>query len=447
MRLFSCVVALFFAAVAGGCGAGHSASNLSSTSSSGSSGSSSSSGASASIVPLSAETGNNTSAANSFQTQSNGNLGAGNVSKVNLHSLLYSGASTKIFVQYLLWFGQSDHMNVGYTSNNATEVQNQIDDMASRGIDGVIIDWYGPNNAIDQATQLVMQQAEQHPGFQFAIMVDAGAIGASSQGGSPQQTLTQIMQYAEQKYFSSSAYMKINGQPVVTNFNIDLQYQIDWNAVNAALPTAPRYMFQNNDGFTHPLSDGSYSWVMPTVGDYGLGYLQNFYQTGLAFSNLETMGATYKGFNDSLASWGSDRVMEQQCGQTWLQTFQQINSQYSAQNQLPYLQLVTWNDYEEGTEIESGIDNCFSLNASLSGTTLGWTISGDENTIDHYAVYASPDGNNLQQIATVQPGTYSVNLCSAGVPAGTTQVFVQAVGKPSMANRMPGAVAFSGGCS
>jgi len=448
MRCIKFVLVLCVAAVAVGCGAGHPAStpNSSTTSGSGSSGTSSSSSASGTVVPLSAETGNNTSAANSFTNQSNGNLGANNVSKVNIHSLLYSGATTKIFVQYLMWFGQADHMNIGYTSNNAAQVQNQINDMVSRGIDGVIIDWYGPNNAIDQATQLVMQQAEQHPGFQFAIMVDAGAIGASSSGGSPQQTLIQLMQYVEQKYFPSSAYMNIGGQPVVTDFNIDLQYQVDWNAVNAALPTKPRYLFQDNGGFTHTLSDGSYSWVMPQVGDYGLGYLQNFYQTGMAFSNLETMGATYKGFNDTLASWGSDRIMDQQCGQTWLQTFQQINSLYSAQKQLPYLQLVTWNDYEEGTEIESGIDGCFSLNASVSGSTLEWTISGDESTVDHYAVYASPDGNNLQQIAQVQPGTHSVDLCSAGVPSGTTQVFVQAVGKPSLANRMPGPVAFSGGC-
>jgi hypothetical protein len=139
--------------------------------------------------------------------------------------------------------------------------------------------------------------------------------------------------------------------------------------------------------------------------------------------------------------------MDQQCGQTWLQTFQQINSQYSAQKQLPYLQLVTWNDYEEGTEIESGIDNCFSLSASMSGTTLAWTIGGDESTIDHYAVYASPDGNNLQQIAKTQPGTHSVDVCSASVPSGTKQLFVQAVGKPSIANRMPGPVVYGGGCS
>jgi hypothetical protein len=44
--------------------------------------------------------------------------------------------------------------------------------MVSRGIDGVIIDWYGPDNSIDQATQLVTTQAENHPGFTFAIMID-----------------------------------------------------------------------------------------------------------------------------------------------------------------------------------------------------------------------------------------------------------------------------------
>src|SRR5579862_5349644 len=85
------------------------------------------------------QTANNTSAANSFPSQSNGNLGANNVSKVNLHTLLYPGATTKILAQYLLWFGQSNHMNVGYNSNDATQVQRQVTDMISRGIDGVII--------------------------------------------------------------------------------------------------------------------------------------------------------------------------------------------------------------------------------------------------------------------------------------------------------------------
>src|SRR5579863_2173148 len=176
------------------------------------------------IVPtttLAAQTSNNTSAANGFASQSNGNRGAGNVSKVDVHTLLYSGATTKVYAHMMLWFGGTNHMSVGYNSNSAAQVHSQITDMISRGINGVIIDWYGPNNAIDQATRLVMAEAETHPGFTFAIMVDQGAIEWDSCAGcTPQQALVSLLQYVEQTYFTSPAYMTIQGQPVVTNFNI-----------------------------------------------------------------------------------------------------------------------------------------------------------------------------------------------------------------------------------
>jgi len=396
---------------------------------------------------ISALTANNTSASSTFANQSNGNLGANNVSKVNVHSLLYSGAATQVLAQLLLWFGDSNHMNVGYNSNDAAQVHRQIVDMISRGIDGVVVDWYGPNNSIDQATQLVMREAEKHSGFSFAIMIDAGAIGANAcDECSPQQILTNLMQYVEQNYFPSKAYLNVNGQPVVTNFNIDYAYDIDWARVSNAVKTPPRYLFQDNVGFSHAMSDGSFSWVMPWASDYGLGYLSNFYYTGLSFADKKTMGAAYKGFNDSLASWGSGRVMNQQCGQTWLQTFSQVNSLYSSQMQLPYLQLVTWNDYEEGTEIESGIDSCFSLQASIAENSLQWATSGDESTIDHYSIYASQDGEDLAKLTDLATGTRSVDLCSLKLPAGSYQLFIQAVGKPSMANRMPAPVSYTAGC-
>src|SRR5229473_7398484 len=225
------------------------------------------------VVPtttLTAQKANNTSAANSFASQTNGNSGAGNISKADVHSLLYSGATTKVYAHLMVWFGGSNHMNVGYSSTDSAQVHNQITDMISRGINGVIIDWYGPGSSTDQATQLVMAEAEKHPGFTFAIMVDQGAIyWDSCTGCTPQQALISQLQYIEQKYFPSPAYMTQQGRPVVTNFDIDLVYAIDWNAVNAALSTKPAFIFQNNDGFSHVLSSGSYSWVMPTTTDYG----------------------------------------------------------------------------------------------------------------------------------------------------------------------------------
>ena len=402
------------------------------------------------VVPtttLSAQISNNTSAAYGFGNQSNGNRGAGNVSKLDVHSLLYAGATTKVYASLMLWFGQSNHMNIGYSSSDPGQIQRQVEDMISRGIDGVIIAWYGPDNSIDQATKLLMAAAENHPGFTFAIMIDHGAIEWDSCGGcNPQQALTAQMQYLEQTYFHSPAYMTIQGQPVVTNFDIDLNYTIDWNVLNAALSTHPLFLFQNNSGFTHTLSAGSYSWVMPTTTDYGAAYLSSFYSIGMSLPAEQTVGATYKGFNDTLASWGSNRIMKQQCGQTWLNTFSELNRFYNSGKQLPALQLVTWNDYEEGTEIESGIDNCVTLSATVAANALQWTILGDENTVDHYTVYISSDGQNLMSLTDMSSGVHSLNLCGFPVPSGDYALYVQAVGQPSIANQMSGAVSYSPTC-
>jgi hypothetical protein len=402
------------------------------------------------VVPtttLTAQTSNNTSAANSFSTQTNGNSGTGNVSKVDVHSLLYSGATSKVYAHLVLWFGGSNHMNVGYSSADAVQVHKQITDMISRGVDGVILDWYGPNNSIDQAARLVMAEAESHPGFTFAIMIDQGAIKWDScPGCSPQQALINQLQYVEQTYFPSPAYMRQQGRPIVTNFAIDDSYTVDWPTVNAALSTQPLFLFQNTDGFTHLLSDGSYSWVMPTTNDYGKSYLTSFYDTGMPYTKEQTVGAAYKGFNDSLAAWGSGRIMGQQCGQTWLQTFSEINNLYNSGKQLSALQLVTWNDYEEATEIESGINNCFSLSSTVAGASLQWTVKGNLSTVDHYVAYISTDGQNLMPLANVNAATSSVNLCSYPMPNGSYTLYVQAVGKPSIMNQMSGPVTFSASC-
>jgi len=399
------------------------------------------------IVPtttLKAETSNNTSTADTFAAQTNGNLGAGNVSKVDIHSLLYPGANTKVIAHFMPWWGDKRHINVGYSSHDPAQIHRQITDMISRGIDGVIIDWYGSADYTDLTAKLVMAEAEQHPGFTFAIMVDKGALQLSAcQGCTPQQTLIQQVQYVEQTYIPSSAYMRISGRPMITNFDIDLHYTIDWNAVQAATSTNPDLVFQHASGFTHAVSEGSYAWVIVNVSDFGMSYLSKFYKAGLAVPQEEAFGGVYKGFNDTLASWGENRIMSQQCGQTWLQTFSQINSFYNSGKPLANVQLVTWNDYEEGTEIESGIDNCVTASASLAGTALQWKITGNESTVDHYVVYISTDGKNLMPLNTMAAGSRSLDLGTYSLAAGSYTAFVQAVGKPTMKNQMSGAVKYT----
>jgi hypothetical protein len=401
---------------------------------------------------LTAEITGNTSAAITFGTQPNGNTGLSNVSKVETRTLLYPGATTKIFAHFMAWFGQPSHMDVGYTSSDPAQVKRQVSDAISRGISGFIEDWYGEKNTMPNATAFALKaEAESRNGdFVFAVMEDGGAL--KNCNGTPGCDLTGQMitdlAYAYNNFETSPAYMRIDGRPVVFFFDPDRYGNLDWARVVANVPGNPLLVFQNSGGFTHAQSNGSISWVIidkTDANDWSQSYLSNFYSVGIAHPAGHAFGATYKGFNDTLADWTLNRIINQNCGQTWLSTFSEIGKHYSAASQLESLQVVTWNDYEEATEIESGIDNCVAVTASVSGDQFTWSVSGDESTIDHYATFVSTDGENLMTLPDVPAGAHSLDLSSYHFAQGSYSLYVKAVGKPSFKNQMSNRVNYSPG--
>ncbi|HEU4416727.1 MAG TPA: PKD domain-containing protein [Candidatus Angelobacter sp.] len=217
-------------------------------------------------------------------------------------------------------------------------------------------------------------------------------------------------------------------------------YTIDWTRVRAGVAGNPLFIFRNGSGFTKAQSGGAFSWVEPTTvsatNPMALNYLDNYYSTALTFPTEYSTGSGYKGFNDTLASWGSNRIIGQQCGQTWLRSLAEAGKYYSATKQMFGIQLVTWNDYEEGSEFESGIDNCVAVSASVTGTVVSWTITGQMNTVDHFRVFASQDGENLMWLADEATTVTSLDLQTFALNSGNYSVFVQAIGKPSLTNKM-----------
>ena len=400
---------------------------------------------------LTAETGNNTSAADSFVAQTNGNTKAGNVSKASIRSLLYPGSTTKLFAHLVAWFGGSGHMNVGYRSDDPAQVHRQVEDMISRGIQGAIIDWYGAGNTtVNNASILVKQEAEAHAGqFQFVIMEDGGALfeaAVANQCDVTDQLLSDL-NYIATQFETSSAYLQINGRPAVFFFGVDTYY-VDWSRVQASAANHPLLIFQGRDGLQRTISDGAFQWVNIDSGnpfDPELAPQDAFYSAA-ATSSRVSFGSAYKGFDDTLAIWGTNRFIYQGCGATWLATFNEISKFYSADHQLPGLQLVTWNDYEEGTAIESGVDNCVYLSPSIGGASLSWAIAGgDESTIDHYTVFISSDGQNLAKLADVPSGTHSFDLAQLKLTPSTYVLFVKAVGRASFQNKMSPAISYHPG--
>lgn len=368
------------------------------------------------------------------------------ISRVPLRSLLYPGATTKIYVRMMPWFGDNRHIQVGYRSDDRQQVASQVADMMARGIDGAVVDWYGPGDSMtSRSTELLLKESEAR-GFQFAVSVDGGPLkSCQKRGCDVNGQLLSELQYAEKNFEGSSSYIRWQGRPVVFFFDAE-KYPIDWQQIRQSLRLSPLFVFRNSGAFDNPNSDGAFSWVAPETAKpndpEGLQYLERFYSRAQRASGKFAMGSVYKGFDDSRASWGQGRRIPENCGQTWLDTFAEINRFYSASRQLPAVLIVTWNDYEEGTAIEPGVGCPASINARMSGSKLTWNFNGNRNTLNRFIIFDSTDRRHLVQLGETGPDANSFDLRRQNLGQGEHWFYVKAQGKPSTLDAMSGPVEY-----
>ncbi len=388
---------------------------------------------------LRAETGNNTSAADGFRGLPNGNAPAGNVSKLPLRSLLYDGARTRIWVRYMPWWGDKGHIDIGYRSDDRAQVSRQVADMVSRGITGAIVDWYGPRQERKNTSTLHLMREGEAQGLQFALSYDKGSLKDCTGGCDMTAHMIADLSYAYRTFEQLPAYMQINGRPALFFFGLE-KAPVDWQRLRVSLPGRPLLFFRNSGAFNNHDDDGGYSWVAPEAvkpGDeISLEYLQRFYRAAREHPDKLVVGSAYKGFDDSQAGWGKHRVIEQDCGDTWLATFATAGRFFSRGDQLPDLLVVTWNDYEEGTEIESGIENCVGVSARMERGSLKWDLKGNDRALDHFTVFISRDGQNLTPLGDLPARTRSFDIDDVRLPPGDYVLYLKAVGRASFTNHM-----------
>lgn len=308
-----------------------------------------------------------------------------------------------------------------------------------------------------------------------------------------------------------------------------------WSQVSNHIQTypggAPLLVFRNRSGFAYPsstnnLSGGGYGWLDNWV-QYCDGtqtgcqniqghqpitnctqndvkrhfngcsdtsnsnYIDDFYNgatctytgSGCVAGEL-AFGSAFKGFDDNF--WLSGKIGKakaQRCGQTWLDSWSWMNPSYFDGNHpLEAIQVATWNDYEEGTEIETGIDNCVGTSTqSVAGSTLSWSFpftdatNGTPATIDHFELfdtttngsiftkinynigncvwqgssYSCSDGTHVSNCSFVS-GTISctTSLATTGMYSWTAEphsLYVKAVGKPSILNHLSNVATYNAG--
>jgi hypothetical protein len=416
-------------------------------------------------------------------------LGDSNVSKEDPHDL---APVQYVWTHSVQWFRDNNShvkdlaglgIKTGYDDLTQAQCDKHIADMASRHINGMSFDYYGPDTDSETTLNHIRISAEATPGFEYAICIDKGAIDPTKpdgkpRGGTAQGNLLKVLQHIKSHY-SSPAYAKrrVGGvnRPVIMEFGLE-HFVIDWAQVKTDRSNNgnPLLIQQYYGGISDPNGvslnpftssnwDGAFAWISANASDGNIGspaHIRSFYTLAKAHPDKIVWGPAYKGFDDRIAPWTKGEFMPQQDGETWLQTFSIIGEFYSQSNKLHGVQIDTWDDIQEGTPIVMGIDSETQVtNIQISSGILSWDIDGNDHAFAYFRLMASGDDISepdprLSEIVRIPVHLgnthYSLDLTTFALAPNTgnqVTIYLQAVGKASIVNALSNPAYYEAGPS
>ena len=247
--------------------------------------------------------------------------------------------------------------------------------MKLAGIDGVIVDWYGQDNYFDYASNnqrtLALFNYTRKAGLKFSLCYEDATIQAEITGGTKNGiTVTsanavahaqQTMLYAQSNFFNDASFLRLSNAPVLLNFGP--QYftnSADWSSVFSLLNLTNQPAFFPEDNRL-AVSAGAFDWPPMSLSGGGTntltqselqGYLGNFEQKAAAWPAFVSSG--FPRFHDIYAQAGvgpSYGYLGDANGAILTNTLRRAMT-----NNSTIVQIVTWNDFGEGSIVEPTLD-------------------------------------------------------------------------------------------
>ncbi|MGI9100865.1 MAG: hypothetical protein ACR2IF_00340 [Terriglobales bacterium] len=312
-------------------------------------------------------------------------LGAVGCHRADVHQALQTNlrpteGGPMVLAAYQPWFGDKDHIDVGYSSHDHVVLARQIEQAQNLGIAAFVVDWYDRRKPFLDGTFALLQQTAAEKNFKVALMYDEPEDSSDYTQAAIAALDYAYGQYIGPKAPNRGAYLTYNGRPVV--FLWPRSKQTDWKQVREHVQgweSNPLLIMEDGGMRYADVLDGFYAWVQPgdqgwtsDGSNWGEQYLESFYRKMKEkYPNKIAVGAAWPGFNDRQASWSSNRYMDRRCGKTFEDSLHVFRKFYANSDPLPFLMVVTWNDYEEGTAIERGVNNCRNNSASNGSGSNG----------------------------------------------------------------------------
>lgn len=247
-----------------------------------------------------------------------------------------------------------------YDSTDPDVLLCQLLQMKFAGVDGVIPDWYGTAPHADypeihQATEALFA-AVQRVGLHFAVCYEDRSVKLLLDWGkiTPAEATNQLVRelaWLDTHWFNQPHYVRLDDRPLLLNFGpIHFTGPDAWQTAFAPLPVRPKF-FALHHLWRQAGADGGFSWVhtdpwegtpTPETIRTRIGEVFTYFTKNPA----EAIVSAFPGFYDVYTHEVHPKLAHRD-GATLRETLE-----VALAGPWPLVQLVTWNDYGEGTIIE-----------------------------------------------------------------------------------------------
>jgi PKD repeat protein len=377
------------------------------------------------------------------------------ISKESLRNLMPAGWAGRIFCHAQVWWGFNNHPAVGFSDQDGPTMDRIIQDLADRGYNGIIPDWYSPTQptVCNDITVDLIAASCLKAGIKFMVMIDEqyfssnGYTAATMQAGIIAGINHLMDRYAAHAAYEHYVYNGVS-RPLILLWDVAGVggVNINWSAVRTAVTSHanPLLIQYQAGGFTVVESDGALSWLDTNADKAGAppsgsSYLTNSFLPACSLHQDKIcLSSVWKGFNGTITknvAWSLGKWLTQRAGQTWLDVWKTNSDYVNTGKRLDYVCTVTLDDLQEGSAVQCGIRTDVVVNLAITGNLLTFTMTGTETTVRRYNLWGSVDGITAILLATclpTDPKQFDLTALPGLVAGGTYTLYLEAQGMPSL---------------
>ncbi len=236
-----------------------------------------------------------------------------------------------------------------YDSNDQDVIECHLLWMKAAGFDGILADWYGTQNHFDypmihERTKSLFDKAEKF-GFKIGVVYEDQTVkNALAASLIKQQDSKKIAEetgrWLKDNWFKKESWLKFKNSPLLLVFGPQHFSESDWSQFRQASGKVDLLTLHH----PQPYGQGVFDWPVPSQGiEFQSGFLDR--SRGSEF----TVSVAFPRFHDYYNEGGekSYPLLKDADGATLKSTLQ------TALAQKPNaVQIATWNDWQEGTQVE-----------------------------------------------------------------------------------------------